>query len=72
LTVIAGALTGLNRRGHGRSAGRRTTLLVCLAAAAAMIHASAVSSHCNRALAGAAWNRKSIGLLGAQKAQPEG
>lgn len=37
LTVIGGALIGLNRTEHGRPAGLRTTLLVCLAASVSMI-----------------------------------
>lgn len=37
LTVIAGAVIGINRSEHGRPAGLRTTLLVCLAACIAMI-----------------------------------
>jgi putative Mg2+ transporter-C (MgtC) family protein len=37
LTAIAGALVGLDRGEHGRPAGLRTTLLVSLAAAVAMI-----------------------------------
>jgi putative Mg2+ transporter-C (MgtC) family protein len=37
LTVVAGALIGLNRSEHGHSAGLRTTLLVCLAASVSMI-----------------------------------
>jgi putative Mg2+ transporter-C (MgtC) family protein len=37
LTVIAGTLIGLDRGEHGRPAGLRTTLLVCLAAAVSMI-----------------------------------
>jgi putative Mg2+ transporter-C (MgtC) family protein len=37
LSVVAGALVGLDRGEHGRPAGLRTTLLVCLAAAVAMI-----------------------------------
>jgi putative Mg2+ transporter-C (MgtC) family protein len=40
LTVIAGSLIGFNRGEHGRAAGLRTTLLVCLAAAIAMIQAN--------------------------------
>jgi putative Mg2+ transporter-C (MgtC) family protein len=35
--VIAGALIGYNRSEHGKTAGLRTTVLVCLAASAAMI-----------------------------------
>src|SRR5436305_2364226 len=37
LAVAAGALIGINRGEHGRPAGLRTTLLVCLAAAISMI-----------------------------------
>jgi putative Mg2+ transporter-C (MgtC) family protein len=37
LSVIGGFLVGLNRTEHGRPAGLRTTLLVCLAAAVSMI-----------------------------------
>jgi putative Mg2+ transporter-C (MgtC) family protein len=38
--AIAGTLIGINRGEHGRAAGLRTTLLVCMAAALAMIQAS--------------------------------
>jgi putative Mg2+ transporter-C (MgtC) family protein len=37
LTIVAGGLVGINRGEHGRPAGLRTTLLVCLAAAVSMI-----------------------------------
>jgi putative Mg2+ transporter-C (MgtC) family protein len=37
LSLLAGGLIGLDRGEHGRPAGLRTTLLVCLAAAIAMI-----------------------------------
>jgi putative Mg2+ transporter-C (MgtC) family protein len=37
LTLIAGLLIGYNRTEHGKAAGLRTTLLVCLAASVAMI-----------------------------------
>jgi putative Mg2+ transporter-C (MgtC) family protein len=37
LSIAAGALMGLDRGEHGRPAGLRTTLLVCLAACVAMI-----------------------------------
>jgi len=37
LTLLAGGLIGLNRGEHGRPAGLRTTILVCLAASVAMI-----------------------------------
>jgi putative Mg2+ transporter-C (MgtC) family protein len=39
-TMIAGSLIGLNRSGHGRAAGLRTTILVCLAASLSMIEAN--------------------------------
>jgi putative Mg2+ transporter-C (MgtC) family protein len=37
LTIIAGMVIGYNRTEHGKAAGLRTTLLVCLAASVAMI-----------------------------------
>ena len=37
LAFIAGALIGLDRESHGRSAGLRTTVLVCVAAALGII-----------------------------------
>lgn len=40
LTVIAGLVIGFNRGEHGRPAGMRTTLLVCLAASLSMIQAN--------------------------------
>jgi len=40
LTAVAGALIGMNREEHGRSAGLRTTMLVSLAAALSMIQAN--------------------------------
>lgn len=40
LTVIAGALIGINRTEQGRPAGLRTTILVCLAASVSMIQVS--------------------------------
>jgi putative Mg2+ transporter-C (MgtC) family protein len=40
LTCLAGGLIGLDRGGHGHSAGLRTTLLVCLAASVSMIQAN--------------------------------
>jgi putative Mg2+ transporter-C (MgtC) family protein len=38
--VLAGALVGFDRGSRGRTAGLRTTILVCLAAAGAMIEAN--------------------------------
>lgn len=40
LTVAAGAVIGFNRGEHGRAAGLRTTMLVCLAASVSMIQAN--------------------------------
>ncbi|RYD60125.1 MAG: MgtC/SapB family protein [Verrucomicrobiaceae bacterium] len=37
LSAVAGGLLGIEREHHGRAAGLRTTLLVCLAACVAMI-----------------------------------
>jgi putative Mg2+ transporter-C (MgtC) family protein len=37
LTIIAGILVGYDRTEHGKAAGLRTTVLVCLAASVAMI-----------------------------------
>jgi putative Mg2+ transporter-C (MgtC) family protein len=37
LTVVAGLLIGYDRSEHGKAAGMRTTVLVCLAASVAMI-----------------------------------
>jgi putative Mg2+ transporter-C (MgtC) family protein len=42
LTLLAGALIGLDRGVHGRPAGLRTTLLVCLAASLAMLLANSL------------------------------
>jgi putative Mg2+ transporter-C (MgtC) family protein len=40
LTILAGAVIGLNRGARGHAAGFRTTILVCLAASVAMIQAN--------------------------------
>src|ERR1700739_4142543 len=40
LTMMAGAIIGLNRGARGHAAGFRTTILVALAAAVAMIQAN--------------------------------
>lgn len=37
VTVLAGLLLGYNRSKHGKAAGMRTTLSVCLAASIAML-----------------------------------
>jgi putative Mg2+ transporter-C (MgtC) family protein len=39
-TVFAGAIIGFNREEHGRTAGLRTTILLCLSASLAMILAN--------------------------------
>src|ERR1043166_3816072 len=36
-TLIAGAIIGYNRGEHGKAAGLRTTMLVCLAASISML-----------------------------------
>jgi putative Mg2+ transporter-C (MgtC) family protein len=40
LTIVAGAVIGINRGEHGHPAGLRTTILVCLAASLSMIAAN--------------------------------
>ncbi|WP_454689909.1 MgtC/SapB family protein [Achromobacter aloeverae] len=40
LTMLAGAVIGFNREARGHAAGLRTTMLVCLAAAVAMVQAN--------------------------------
>jgi putative Mg2+ transporter-C (MgtC) family protein len=49
LSAAAGALIGLDRGEHGHPAGLRTTLLVCLAAAVAMIQANLLLATTGRA-----------------------
>jgi len=42
LTTLVGIVIGYNRREHGKAAGMRTTLLVCLAASVAMLQMNAL------------------------------
>jgi putative Mg2+ transporter-C (MgtC) family protein len=49
LTLVAGALLGLNRWERGRAAGLRTTMLVTLAASVAMIQANLLMSTVGKA-----------------------
>ena len=49
LTVVAGTLIGINRTEHGRPAGLRTTLLVCLAASISMIQANLLMNSVGKA-----------------------
>ena len=49
LTVIAGLLIGYDRTEHGKAAGLRTTLLVCLAASLAMIQVNLLLPMAGRA-----------------------
>jgi putative Mg2+ transporter-C (MgtC) family protein len=49
LTVIAGLLIGHNRTEHGKAAGLRTTVLVCLAASVAMIQVNLLLPTAGRA-----------------------
>jgi len=44
LGAVAGALVGVNREGHGRPAGLRTNMLVCMAATISMIQANLLLS----------------------------
>src|SRR5579863_7181345 len=49
LTIIAGLLIGYNRTEHGKAAGLRTTLFVCLAASVAMIQVNLLLPMAGRA-----------------------
>jgi putative Mg2+ transporter-C (MgtC) family protein len=49
VTVVAGILLGYNRSEHGKSAGMRTTLLVCMAASIAMIEVNMLLPTAGRA-----------------------
>jgi uncharacterized membrane protein YhiD involved in acid resistance len=49
LTVGASILLGYNRSEHGKAAGMRTTLLVCLAASVAMLQVNALLPTAGRA-----------------------
>ncbi|HEX3868334.1 MAG TPA: MgtC/SapB family protein [Gemmatimonadaceae bacterium] len=49
LSVVAGLVIGVNRGEHGRPAGMRTTLLVCLAASLSMIQANLLMSTVGKA-----------------------
>jgi len=42
LTMLVGIVIGYNRREHGKAAGMRTTLLVCLAASISMLQMNAL------------------------------
>src|SRR4051794_10544994 len=48
-TILGGALIGLDRGEHGRPAGLRTTLLVCLAASLAMLQANLLMNSTGKA-----------------------
>jgi putative Mg2+ transporter-C (MgtC) family protein len=49
LTVVAGVAIGYDRSEHGKAAGMRTTLLVCLAASVAMIQVNMLLPTAGRA-----------------------
>ena len=49
LTVMVGLVLGYNRSEHGKAAGMRTTLLVCLAASVAMVQVNVLLSMTGRA-----------------------
>lgn len=67
LAMVAGAIIGINRGRHGRAAGLRTTLLVCTAAALAMVLANYLIIDANRVSATTAWRidpmRLPLGVL---------
>jgi putative Mg2+ transporter-C (MgtC) family protein len=48
ITIGVGILIGYNRSQHGKAAGMRTTVLVCLAASAAMIQVNLLLSTAGR------------------------
>jgi putative Mg2+ transporter-C (MgtC) family protein len=48
LTVLVGIVIGYDRSAHGKAAGMRTTVLVCLAASVAMIQANLLLSMAGR------------------------
>jgi putative Mg2+ transporter-C (MgtC) family protein len=48
LTVVAGVLLGYNRSEHGKAAGMRTMLLVCLAASVAMLQVNVLLAMADR------------------------
>jgi putative Mg2+ transporter-C (MgtC) family protein len=67
LAMVAGAIIGINRGRHGRAAGLRTTLVVCTAAALAMVLANYIIIDSNRINATTAWRidpmRLPLGVL---------
>src|SRR4051812_6391896 len=50
LAVLAGVVVGYERESHGRAAGLRTTMLTCVAAAAAMILSTSIYEGANIAI----------------------
>lgn len=67
LAMVAGAIIGVNRGSHGRAAGMRTMLLVCVAAAMAMVLANLIIIGSNQVSATSAWRidpmRLPLGIL---------
>ena len=67
LAMAAGAIIGINRGSHGRAAGMRTMLLVCVAAAMAMVLANFIIIGSNQVNATSAWRihpmRLPLGIL---------
>lgn len=65
--MLAGFLIGLDRESHGRPAGMRTTMLVCIASALATIIADSFYVQVNTSLGGQSWrpdpNRIAQGVL---------
>lgn len=65
LSLVAGAIVGFNRSERGQSAGLRTTILVCLAASAAMIQVNLllVMAHERQSLVSLDLMRLPLGIL---------
>ena len=53
--MLAGFLIGLDRESRGRAAGMRTTMLVCVASALAIITANAFYAQVSTSLGGQSW-----------------
>jgi putative Mg2+ transporter-C (MgtC) family protein len=65
--MLAGFLIGIDRESRGRAAGLRTTMLVCIASALAIVIAEAFYAQVSASLGGQSWrpdpNRVAQGIL---------